>query len=210
MAQGAEADDASRVDPRVVRTRTALQDALLALALARPLEEITVSDIVECAGVNRSSFYQHYADKDRLLSDALSRDLDEVAARVAERTGPPEFVAGVPAELVVYLEHIAANVELFRRVLGPHATSAGAESLRDRIVEVVGTAIAPTLPIAFEGVPREVVAAGIAGSVLAVVGEWLRHDPLEPVPAVAHWVWSVLTGLGVMRLRVESALTPEE
>lgn len=201
---------ASRVDPRVVRTRAALQDALLALALERPLDEITVSDIVERAGVNRSSFYQHYADKDTLLSDALSRDLDAVAARLAVHTGPPRFTAGVPAELMAYLEHIAANVALFRRVLGPRATPAGAASLRVRIVEVIGTAITPTLPIAFADVPREVVAEGIAGSVLAVIGEWLRHEPLQPVPTAAHWVWAVLTGLGTMRLLTDPAFADEE
>ena len=59
------------MDARVVRTRRSLQESLFALARERPLEELTVADIVQRAGVNRSSFYQHYADKDTLLADAI-------------------------------------------------------------------------------------------------------------------------------------------
>lgn len=188
----------TRIDPRVVRTRGALQDALLALALERELDEITVSDIVERAGVNRSSFYQHYTDKDTLLSDALGRGLEEVAERAAVCAAVPVFVEGVPLGLTMYLEHIAANAPLYRHVLGNHATPAAAASLRERIVDTVADSIDPAMPILFADVPRSVVAAGITGSVFAVVGEWLRIEPLAPVPVVAQWVWRVLTALGTV------------
>ena len=59
------------MDPRIARTRQSLQAALFELARERGLDEITVADIAERAGVNRSSFYQHYSDKDTLLADAI-------------------------------------------------------------------------------------------------------------------------------------------
>ena len=59
------------MDPRILRTRGALQRALLDLVRDRDLDGITVADIVERAGVTRSSFYLHYTDKDGLLADAL-------------------------------------------------------------------------------------------------------------------------------------------
>ncbi|MEZ5190283.1 MAG: helix-turn-helix domain-containing protein [Schumannella sp.] len=59
------------MDPRIARTRRSLQEALLELARERELDDISVGDVAERAGVNRSSFYQHYADKETLLADAL-------------------------------------------------------------------------------------------------------------------------------------------
>ncbi|WP_291378775.1 helix-turn-helix domain-containing protein, partial [Demequina sp.] len=61
------------MDVRVERTRRRLQEALFSLARERGLENVAVSDIAERAGVNRSTFYQHYADKDTVLADALDR-----------------------------------------------------------------------------------------------------------------------------------------
>lgn len=60
-----------RADKRVLRTRDVLGDALVKLMHERPFEKITVQDILDGAGVSRSTFYAHFSDKnDLFLSDA--------------------------------------------------------------------------------------------------------------------------------------------
>src|SRR5664279_190975 len=59
-----------KVDSRVKHTRDALGDALLALMQEKSFESITVQEILDRAGIGRSTFYAHYSDKDDLfLSD---------------------------------------------------------------------------------------------------------------------------------------------
>jgi len=59
-----------KTDRRVLRTRDALGNALVALMQEKPFEEITVQQVLDCAGVGRATFYVHYRDKDDLfLSD---------------------------------------------------------------------------------------------------------------------------------------------
>ena len=59
-----------KLDSRVKHTRDALGDALLALMQEKSFESITVQEILERAGIGRSTFYSHYSDKDDLfLSD---------------------------------------------------------------------------------------------------------------------------------------------
>ena len=72
------------MDARVERTRRSLQEALFALTQERPLDEVTVGDIAERAGVNRSSFYQHYADKETLLAFAIESAADEAGVQLAD------------------------------------------------------------------------------------------------------------------------------
>src|SRR3954471_12869744 len=60
-------------DPRIRRTRDALGDALLALMQEKTFESITVQEVLDRAGVGRSTFYAHYRDKD----DLLLSDVDE-------------------------------------------------------------------------------------------------------------------------------------
>ncbi|RZU41422.1 TetR/AcrR family transcriptional regulator [Edaphobacter modestus] len=57
-------------DPRIRRTRQALQGALRNLMQQKSFDEISVQDITEAADVNRATFYDHYTDKFSLL-DAM-------------------------------------------------------------------------------------------------------------------------------------------
>jgi len=61
---------AAKVDRRIRRTRDTLGDALIALMQEKSFEEITVQEVLDRAGVGRSTFYAHYRDKEDLfLSD---------------------------------------------------------------------------------------------------------------------------------------------
>lgn len=58
-------------DQRVRRTRDRLGDALVEVLLEKPFDDITVQDVLDLAGVSRTTFYTHYRDKnDLFLSDA--------------------------------------------------------------------------------------------------------------------------------------------
>ncbi len=182
------------MDPRAARTLQSLQDALLALAREHPLDEITIGDITERAGVNRSSFYQHYSDKETLLADALEQAIGEVSERFLARGAPkPE---GMPGELELYLRHLAANASLYRRVLGEHGSAMVSERLRSRVERIVSDAVGKSDAPTFDGVPLDVVAAGLAGTAIGVITAWLSYNPLPPVEIAADWLWRVLTGPG--------------
>ncbi|WP_067946292.1 TetR/AcrR family transcriptional regulator [Agromyces sp. NDB4Y10] len=170
------------MDVRVERTRRALQEALFALAREHPLEEVTVADIATRAGVNRSSFYQHYSDKETLLADAL-----DAAAGLARANLPetPEPTADPPQALVDYLAHLDENAEVYRRVLGPQGSAVVMARLRARIESIVQEGIATSGTPAYEGLPLDVVGAGIAGSALGVIEAWLARDPRPPVATAA-------------------------
>ncbi|WP_460522041.1 TetR/AcrR family transcriptional regulator [Humibacter antri] len=181
------------MDARITRTRASLQDALMELAREQPLDEITVADIADRAGVNRSSFYQHYADKDVLLADALDAAFEETGARLALLTGP---VSGPPEAMRIYLGHIEKHAALYSRVLGDRGSAIVTARVRDRIEQVAMEGISRTASPAYDGVPVEVVAAGITGAALGVVRAWLERDPRPTVETAADWLWQVLLGPG--------------
>ena len=163
------------------------------LAREQPLDEITVADIADRAGVNRSSFYQHYADKDVLLADALDAAFDETGARLAMLTGP---VSGPPDEMRIYLSHVEKHAALYSRVLGDRGSAVVTARVRDRIEQVAMEGISRSASPAYDGVPLEVVAAGVTGAALGVVRAWLERDPRPSVETAVGWLWQVLLGPG--------------
>src|SRR5689334_7156318 len=69
--QKKKASGGKKTDRRILRTRDRLGDALIALIQEKPFDQVTVQEVLDRAGVGRSTFYLHYRDKDDLfLSDA--------------------------------------------------------------------------------------------------------------------------------------------
>lgn len=75
-----------KLDRRVRRTRDALGDSLVKLMHEKPFTEITVQQVLDRAGVSRSTFYSHFSNKnDLFLSDA--EEFFEAAASALSRRG---------------------------------------------------------------------------------------------------------------------------
>ena len=54
-------------DPRILRSRRMLMDALAKLLTQKEFEDISVQEIADEATLNRATFYLHYPDKGALL-----------------------------------------------------------------------------------------------------------------------------------------------
>lgn len=59
-------------------TRKAIQEAFITLLNERPLKQITVKDIVDTCGINRNTFYYHFADIPTLLQEIITEDADNI------------------------------------------------------------------------------------------------------------------------------------
>jgi AcrR family transcriptional regulator len=90
----------SRTDPRILRTRAALREALTRLLQVRTFEELTLLEVAQEAGLNRATIYKHYADKIALLDAWVAEDLRQrffAAKHAGERTNEVMLAAFVSA-----------------------------------------------------------------------------------------------------------------
>ena len=71
-------------DPRAQRSRAALEAALRECIGERDLSQISISDITKRAGVNRSTFYEHYCDMHDLAASACTAVFDELVAAASD------------------------------------------------------------------------------------------------------------------------------
>ncbi|WP_062204125.1 TetR/AcrR family transcriptional regulator [Demequina salsinemoris] len=193
------------MDARVERTRARLQAALLELARERPASEVSVSDIAERAGINRSTFYQHYADKDTLLADALDAAAAKAGAQLVHVDLDPDVP---PALLVDFLAHIAENADIYRQALAGSPSGAVIVRLRSWVTEMVRESAAAGED-SVEGVPVEVLSAGFAGTILGVITAWLEREPLADPDIAAAWAWAALFSPGRALATRHVAETPE-
>lgn len=71
---------AEPTDARQVRSRKALNDALLALLEEKPFDQLTIREISARAGTGYATFFRHYETKEALLSDVASDEISDLLA----------------------------------------------------------------------------------------------------------------------------------
>jgi AcrR family transcriptional regulator len=128
-------------DRRVLHTRAALRNALLALIPERGWDAIGIRDICSRAQIGRSTFYTHFADKDELLFsgfDDLKRML-RATARMASDSRPLTFIRGL-------IDHVEQNKRMFRALTGKRASQVAVRRLLQLMVELIREDLAPLLP----------------------------------------------------------------
>lgn len=86
-------------DPRAVRTRATLKQALMVLLQQEDWHQINISALCRRAGVARSSFYEHFDTKSDLLDEIFSDMLSEI------QPSPR------PSEPLATLEWLVSHVE---------------------------------------------------------------------------------------------------
>lgn len=163
-------------DARALRSRRALQAALLALIEERPFEQISIRDITAQAGVSYPVFFRRYQTKEQLLEDIATDEVRRVLALTA-----PMFDADTGGDSVRALcRYIDEHRALWARLLTGGAAGAMREEFR-RIAEEIGRTrdrINPWLP-------RELAAAFIVSGLFEILAWWMAQPDDYPIENVA-------------------------
>ena len=132
-------------DPRILRSRQMLMEALLKLLARKDFEDISVQEIADEATLNRATFYLHYPDKNALLQAMTAARFRDLIARrglsftncdgalraialgvcdyLAETTGCPSQLAKMHLEGSI----IPAVEAMFEEGAANHAMEPGAD-----------------------------------------------------------------------------------
>ncbi|WP_329254239.1 TetR/AcrR family transcriptional regulator [Streptomyces sp. NBC_01478] len=178
-------------DPRVLRSRAALEAALRELVTERDLRQISVADLTKRAGVNRSTFYEHYADVHDLAVAACTATYDQLvaAAPIPHSQLTPDG-SPLPNPLPSLFTHVADHAPLYRALLCDEGSARMINHLLHRIT--LAARISRGLRTG-EGTaadtPHDPVSAFLAGAVLGTVIDWLRRDCPGTPEEIGAAVW---------------------
>lgn len=120
------------VDRRVRRTRDALRTALMTLMVERGWDAVDVQALCDRANIGRSTFYQHYANKEELLKQNFA-GLREALLAQGSRSTDPSPLGFVPP----LLEHVHEFQAVFRALIGRRSGHYVQDRFRELLVELV-------------------------------------------------------------------------
>ena len=157
-------------DRRSVRTRAALLDSLLELTIENGYGRTTVADVLERAGVARSTFYHHFESKDDLLLGRF--DLFRLAPAADREDGAlplPDVTpifrhTGLYTDLYRSLRDTGDLDQLTDKIRGD-LTASLTEAFEDLVVRGYALAGEPAFLASF-----------FSGALVAVLYDWLDAD----------------------------------
>ncbi|CUU57486.1 DNA-binding transcriptional regulator, AcrR family [Parafrankia irregularis] len=188
------------LDRRTRRTRSALERALLELITERDLAQISVADLTRRADVNRTTFYEHYADVHDLAASACTMMFDELisSSPVIAPSRIPFRQLDERDALIRVLTHIKEQAGLYYALLGDDGSARVINHLHRRLAISLhvnlthpGTGTHADDPA---DIPYDPTAALYAGALLGLVLDWLRHDCPGTPAELCRTIWPRLAG----------------
>lgn len=155
-------------DVRVVRTRHALQNALLALIERKPLEEVTIREIAAQAGVHYATFFRHHETKEALLNDIAA---DQIKCLV-ELTLPVVYSSDRHAVHVALCRYVDEHRNLWTTLL----TGGAAGTLKAELIRLCKEPAADRLSGECD-IPVELVVISTVSVVVEILAWWLAQAP---------------------------------
>jgi len=177
------AKELKKLDPRVIRTRQLLRDALVSLIAEKGFDAITVQDIADRATLNRATFYLHYQDKHDLLIKSLHDAIDELMADIGPAEDSDQLVVEGPQRPIVKVfQHVAQHARFYQVMMSAAGVPSFIAAVRDYIAEITLHWLTLLQPDPEKSiVPLEIVANSLSWSLLGVLIWWLDHDlPQSP------------------------------
>lgn len=175
----------NKSESKYFATAARMDEAFLALLEKKDFAYITVKEICEAAGVNRSTFYLHYETMADLLEESVSHMKKDTDAFVTKMRDCPldELYLITPEYLTPYLGYIEQNKQLFRTAT-ENAAVLGMDKNYERMFRHVFTPILDRYGIPHQDRPY-LMAFYIQG-LMAIISEWLKNDCNDSIANVVN------------------------
>lgn len=180
-------------------TASLMDEALLALLQKKDYEFITVKEVCEKAGVNRSTFYLHYENMDDLLGESYELICNrffeqckpsDVSREQAESIAKNDGFLITPEYLVPYLNFVKQNRKVYALIMN-NASLFGADKTFKKMYGSIFTPILDKF-----GVPKnnqEYVFAYYMNGVLAMIRTWVKNDCDKDVEEMMRLITDLLS-----------------
>ena len=158
---------------RKTTTKDDIRQAFILLLYKNNLNDISVSQLTKKAGINRSTFYLHYIDKEDFLQQLKEETMQDISEILERKRGNPKKA------LEEVLTYFAEDISLFSQIAQKHDFSF-ADNVRSFINGVIEDTPS-SVPIIVEAfnMPEQYAIKMFVSGLIGVITEWIINGALE-------------------------------
>lgn len=180
-------------ESKYFNTAVKMDKALITLLEKKDFEYISIKEICEVAGVNRSTFYLHYENTVDLLNETTKYILDSFLTYFSvdrqsitiqyQDCKLQDLVFITPEYLTPYLTFIKENQRIFKTSLR-HLGSMNFDKVYNKMFEFIFNPVLDRFN--FPENEREYVLKFYLTGITAIVMEWLKNDCKEKIEDISR------------------------
>ena len=188
-------------ESKYFNTAVKMDKALITLLEKKDFEYISIKEICEVAGVNRSTFYLHYENTVDLLNETTKYILDSFLTyfsvdkqSITDKYANCELqdlVFITPEYLTPYLTFIKENQRIFKTSLR-HLGSMNFDKVYNKMFEFIFNPVLDRFN--FPENEREYVLKFYLTGITAIVMEWLKNNCKEPIEDITRIIIECVIG----------------
>lgn len=188
----------NKSESKYFNTATKMDLALISLLKKKPFEYITVSEICETAGVNRSTFYLHYETISDLLNETAKCLINDFRSCFPTDTidlvgcDQNELIFVCDKYLTPYLTYIKDHREVFSTALS-HNKTLGFEDAYRRLFDNIFNPILDRFH--YPTSDRQYVMMYYLNGINAIILEWLRNGCDKSIKEISDIISVCVFGL---------------
>ena len=188
-------------ESKYFNTAVKMDKALIKLLEKKDFEYITIKEICENAGVNRSTFYLHYENTADLLKETTQYITDSFLTYFSVDTKSiayqynncelKDLVFVTPEYLTPYLTYIKENQRIFKTSL-KHIGPMNFDKVYNKMFEFIFNPVLERF--SFPKSDREYVMKFYLTGITAIVMEWLKNDCRESIEEISRIIIQCVIG----------------
>lgn len=188
-------------ESKYFNTAVKMDKALISLLEKKDFEYITIKEICEAAGVNRSTFYLHYENTADLLKETTKYILDsfltyfsvnrETITLKYNTCELKDLVFITPEYLTPYLTFIKENQFVFKTSI-KHLGSMNFDKVYNKMFEFIFNPVLERF--SFPEEDREYVLKFYLTGITAIVMEWLKKDCKDSIEDISRIIIQCVIG----------------
>ena len=192
----------NKAESKYFNTAKKMNEALIKILDEKPFEYITISEICEKAGVNRSTFYLHYENTIDLLSETSDHLIDSFLSYFTVETSnistnykncelsELNYISG--KYLHPYLTYMKENKHFFLTAMN-HTQSFRFEETYKKMYEYIFNPILDRFHYPIDD--RKYVMAFYLNGINAIVVEWLKEGCKKSIEEMEQVIYECIFGL---------------
>ena len=166
-------------ESKYYNTALLMNEALLILLEKKEYEFITVKEICEKAGVNRSTFYLHYETIDDLLEETITMTHNKFQKAFNNKTINPRVLAKE------YLNFVKEQKRLYKLMFKYSYLFKGEAMLKEFYDEIFEIALDK---YGVSKQERDYVFTYYTSGVVAVIQKWINNDCIEDISFITNLI----------------------
>ena len=164
-----------KTDARIIKSKTIIQKVFLELLEEKGFQKISVSEIIQRAGINRSTFYAHYNDKFDLMN-SIENELFLQFHQIAEQA-PSDYLSSNQTDSIPVSSHILRVLSFFtdnNRIITLLMSENGDPAFIGKLQNYIMTTSLENHTDTMLPIPINYASAAVLGMLSGLLVEWIK------------------------------------